>query len=464
MLPRGCLVLSLLVSLHLAGALRAQPVPDDPASRLALRRSPVVQVFQAAKDAVVNISAITIVEVRSPWDELFQDLDELFGRIGRAPVRRYASTSLGSGFVIHSKGYIVTNAHVVARTTQRKVIFADQREFPAQILALDEEHDLAILKIEAPEPLPTLPLGTSSDLMVGETVIAIGNPLGYQHTCTVGIISALNRTIQISEELAFHGLIQTDAPINPGNSGGPLLNVLGELIGINTAIRGDAQNIGFAIPVDQLRQLLPEMLDVERRRGFLSGLEVEDVRLADGSIRCRIRAVQNDSPAWQAGIRSAGPLIVALDHQPIRSSIDYLIALLEHRPGDQLQIQLADEQGRCRTVRLTLAPRPAPDGARLLAERFGIRAEEMTPRMARAMNVNGLAGLLITAVEPNSPAATIGLERGDVIIQLGRHPAANLQEVGQILERLRPGQRLAVTVLRIQGRVLLRSTVYLTAR
>src|SRR5690606_783552 len=149
--------------------------------------------------------------------------------------------SVGSGFVLHAAGYIVTNAHVVARTAERHVIFADGSEYDAQVVAIDEPHDLAILKIDpADRDLKPTPLGTSDDLMVGETVIAIGNPFGYQHTVTAGVVSALGRTLPVTEQHSLKGLIQTDASINPGNSGGPLLNVLGQLVGINTAIRADA--------------------------------------------------------------------------------------------------------------------------------------------------------------------------------------------------------------------------------
>ena len=262
-----CLI---VVVVFCAGVL---PTAAEPTSHNghAQRRTPVVEVFDGAKDAVVNISSTQIVKTRSPFgiDQFFNDIFDLPTR-----PRQFKRTSVGSGFVLHQAGYIVTNAHVVARTAEQKVIFADQREYDAQVVATDHEHDLAVLKIDPPQPLVPLRLGSSDDLMVGETAIAIGNPLGYQHTVTAGVISALDRTLELRGDLSFEGLIQTDASINPGNSGGPLLNVLGELIGINTAIRGDAQNIGFAIPVDQLRDILPDLLDVERRYRIYTGLKI----------------------------------------------------------------------------------------------------------------------------------------------------------------------------------------------
>jgi serine protease Do len=208
------LAASILAGLPAAGA-------EAQASDRARRRSSVVEVFEAARDAVVNISSTEIVEVRHPFDQFFD-------RRRRSRPRQYKNTSVGSGFVIHAEGYIVTNAHVVARSTDRTVTFADGREFDAQVVASDREHDVAILKIDA-TGLKPLALGRSSDLMTGETVIAIGNPLGYEHTVTAGVVSAINRDLLFSKEHMLRGLIQTDASINPGNSGGPLLNVLGEL-------------------------------------------------------------------------------------------------------------------------------------------------------------------------------------------------------------------------------------------
>ncbi|MDX1683571.1 MAG: trypsin-like peptidase domain-containing protein, partial [Phycisphaeraceae bacterium] len=310
------------VSARPAGA-----APEE-AARQRLRRTPVVEVFQRSQDAVVNIASTRIVKVRSGFGG---PLDELFDLHPGRPGRRMKQTSVGSGFVIHEAGYVVTNAHVVVRTADRKVVFADGSEHEAEIVAVDPEHDLAMLKIETERPLPALPLGQSDDLMIGETVIAIGNPLGYQHTVTAGVISALDRELKAGP-VRFEGLVQTDASINPGNSGGPLLNVLGELVGVNTAIRADAQNIGFAIPVDRLRAVLPEMLDVHRRYGLVTGLTIETVD--DG---CEVVEVAEDSPAASLGLE-AGDRLTAVDGRRLRHRIDWHIALVGRRPGDRLRL------------------------------------------------------------------------------------------------------------------------------
>jgi len=239
--PALCRIFVVFVTLSVGAAARAD---DDTAP--SRRRTPVVEVFEHARDAVVNISTTRIVRMRSrsPLDDIFD-----FGRPG---YRQQRVQSIGSGIVVHESGYIVTNAHVVSQASDVQVTFADETRLPADVLAVDSQHDLAVIKVAADHPLPHLKLGSSDDILIGETVVAIGNPLGLEHTVTAGIVSALNRQLDFGNDVIYTGLIQTDASINPGNSGGPLLNIDSELIGINTAIRGDAQNIGFAIPVNRL--------------------------------------------------------------------------------------------------------------------------------------------------------------------------------------------------------------------
>ena len=407
----------------------------------ARRRTAVVEVFENAKDSVVNIASTQTVQMRSSlgFDALFEDLFDLPPR-----VRRYRQHSVGSGFVLHSAGYIVTNAHVVARTAERKVIFADKREYDAKIEAMDRRHDLAILKIDtggvALEPIR---LGTSSDLMVGETVIAIGNALGYQHSVTSGVVSALNRSFEVGDDFSFEGLIQTDASINPGNSGGPLLNVLGELIGINTAIRADAQNIGFAIPVDQLRKLLPQMLRVERRSNIVTGLTVSDGR------PCVVTQVAADSAAAGAGLQ-VGDRITRLGDLAIESGIDFQIAMVGRRGGEAVAMTVVRGD---KTLSLTLTPalRPRPDGGKLLAQRLGIHARAVDAKKSRPQRTRGSVGLVVTKVERGSPAARIGIRKGDLIVMIGRHPVSDLDEAGRLLEQVEPSKTISITTRRVSG-------------
>jgi len=326
----------------------------------------------------------------------------------------------------------------------------------AGAVAIDEQRDLAVLKIETDKPLKPLALGTSGDLMQGETVVAIGNPLGYQHTVTRGVVSATNRKLEFDNGHEFTDLIQTDASINPGNSGGPLLNILGELIGINTAIRGDAQNIGFAIPVDQLRAVLPELLDVERRYRIVTGLKVKMQRGAT------ISEVKPGSPAAQAKLE-VGDKIVSIDGERIASDIDYHISLLGGTPGRILEVKVQRGEETKQTF-LRLGERPRPDGAKLLKAHFGLSAEPMDANTAKLLGIRQPVGLTVTSVEANSPAATIGLRRGDIIIQIGRHQPRTMEDVGDLLEQVRSGQRVGIAVLRIEGRVVTRATAVLEAR
>ncbi len=426
----------------------------------AARRSPVVDVFEASRDAVVNISSKEIITVRNPFgfESIFEDFFDMpFRGPGLdGPQRQLTRTSVGSGFVIHSDGYIVTNSHVVAQTAERKAIFADGREFDAQVIASDPSRDVAILKIDADQPLPTLKLGRSDDLMIGETVIAIGNPLGYQHTVTAGVVSAIDRDLQFARNRTLSGLIQTDASINPGNSGGPLLNVLGELIGVNTAIRGDAQNIGFAIPVDRLREVLPELLDVERLYRIVCGLSVDTLDSPN------VTAVQPGSPAEKAGIK-VGDVLCQIDGQPIHQGIDFSIALIGSQPNRVIDLEL-QRGGQPVAARVKLIGRPLPDGAALARAKLGLVLEELSNEVAGDWGLKPGSGLLITGVEPESPAEAARIQRRDVLLGVGRHAVSSLDDLGHLLEDARSGELITVSILRIDRRFKQMMTGELTVR
>jgi serine protease Do len=410
----------------------AEP-PDRPR-----RRSPVVEVFEQSRNAVVNISTTRIQRVRTLrpgwfWDDIFD--------FGRPYVREREITSVGSGVVIHENGYIVTNAHVVAQASDVHVIFADQRTAEARIVSSDREHDLAVLKIDTGRPLPYVKLGRSADIMVGETVVAIGNPLGLQHTVTAGIVSAVDRDLQFGPEVQYGGLIQTDAAINPGNSGGPLLNVDAELIGINTAIRGDAQNVGFAIPVDRLWDLLPVMLDIERRQRVRFGLEVSGPD-------ARVTAVHPDSPAAQAGLRP-GDRMIQFQGRPVRNAIDYYVRLLEQQPGQR--IRLAYQRGQsARQAELELQRVPPPDGPALARRLLGVQLAEFDVRTRRKYDLPRDVAVFVDEVERDSPADLARIVPGDVILRLNRVSVQSLEQVGLALEGVQPGAAISIDGLRVR--------------
>jgi len=433
--------LLLAADLVILGAGRAWSADAEPDPR-SLRRTRVVEVFEGTRDAVVNISATRILEERSPFGDLF---DEIFPR-HLVPRRRYRIQSAGSGFVIHKAGYIITNAHVVARTQDPKVIFADKREYDARLIAADQEHDLAVLKIEADKPLPHLKLGRSDDLMVGETVIAIGNPFGYENTVTAGIVSALERQLVFSGDqgdVTYRGLIQTDAAINPGNSGGPLLNVLGELVGINSAIRGDAENMGFAIPVNQLRTLLPNILSPEQLHRVQVGLRVR------GQKRPVVVEVLADSPAAEAHLRP-GDYLLGVDGTPLVDALDFYFEMLDKRAGQSVTIELTRDDEK-QIARLELRPVPKPDGAALARKRIGITLEELGPSEAARLGLGTEGALVISEVERGSPADRADIYRGDVLWQLGSYHVSNLDEVGQILKDTRKGDVVYLRIVRLSG-------------
>ena len=424
--------------------------------KLALRRTPVVDVFERRRDAVVNISSTEIVTVRRPagmFNDIFEDM---FDMPQRPRTQEYRRTSIGSGFVLHPDGYIVTNAHVVARTTDRKAIFADGSEYDAQLLAIDANRDLAVLKIDADRSLPALTLGRSDDLMVGETVIAIGNPLGYQHTVTAGVVSAVDRDLEFNAEQIFRGLIQTDASVNPGNSGGPLLNALGELIGINTAIRSDAQNIGFAIPVDQLRELLPDLLDIERRYDIVVGMTVDNLD------EPRVIAVDDGSPAQQAGIEP-GDILSRIDDDVITQGVDYYIDLIGRKAGSTLRVCYLRRNTPFETA-IHIAARPAPDGDALAKRKLGLRLESLPDDIARQLELPGDAGLLVSGVENGGPASQIGVEPRDVLVSIGRHYVASLDDLGDMLDDVDPGETVTFAIVRVTNRGKLLLTGRLRAR
>jgi serine protease Do len=280
--------------------------------------------------------------------------------------------------------------------------------------------------------------------MVGETVIAVGNPLGLSNTLTRGIISATDRSLRFGDESVFEGLIQTDAPINPGNSGGPLLNIKGEFIGINTAIRADAQNIGFAIPVDRLGDELVDLLDVERMKRLVFGARIVRPRgTPTGGLL--VQQVRVGTPAAEA--LQAGDRVVAIDGEPVDQLTDYVFAMLAAEPGRALRFTVRRE-GVEHTVAITLAERPLPDGRKLAQRLLGLTLREITPALAREWSLPARSGLVVVGIDRDGPADRIGVELKDVVFQVGRIHVGDLDELGAVLENVRPGQALRIGVAR----------------
>ena len=309
---------------------------------------------------------------------------------------------MGSGVIVDSRGYILTNHHVVDKVQGIEVQLADGTTYPGRVLQYDPVMDLALLKIEPARPLRTITIGTSADLMVGETVITIGNAFGYENTVSLGIISALHRDVTLSDEQVYRNLIQTDASINPGNSGGPLININGELIGINVAVRAGAQGIGFALPIDEVKRVAAEMLSTRRIASTWHGLVVDD--LLRGTQRTVVvTEVQPGSPSAAAGFKT-GDEVVRVGELAVASMLDVERGLLDSHPGRPTNLLIrrggADQS-------LALDVKPLPRGMSVLAssepgdlvwEILGLKTMPVSTEWVSAVSPKLRGGLYIEAV------------------------------------------------------------------
>jgi len=401
----------LLAITLLAPAARA----DDPKARAPgdPRRSAAVEVVEKVKACVVNIhSERTVTDARD------------FDRRPDLSPTQHRVNGMGTGIVIDSRGYLITNHHVVDDVYALRVRLYDGTTLPAKVVARDPEQDLAVLKVDPPKPLPVVPLGTSSDLMLGEPVIAIGNAFGYEHTVTTGIVSALHRDVTLNKEVSYKSLIQTSAGINPGNSGGPLLNVYGELIGVNVAIRAGAQNIAFALPIDNVLKVTAEMLSSHKRNGLSHGLVVRDVvDTSENPVKrsAVVERVEPGSSAEAAGFK-AGDVIERVGDVPVLCALDVERAYLDRPAGAKLDVvarRTKDEVRSAVALRAsgrTVSGVTVASGGDLLWKRLGVRVDPVAAEAVNRVNKDLRGGLAITEVNPDSPAARAGFRRGDVLI------------------------------------------------
>jgi serine protease Do len=396
-----------------------------PAARAANpRRTPVVEAVERVRGAVVNIHSERNVRGSAP-DELFSP----------TPSSNHIN-GMGTGIVIDPRGYIVTNHHVIDDVQAIRVRLHDGRTYGARVVYRDAENDLALLKIDAPKPLPTMPLGTADDLMVGETVIAIGNAYGYAHTVTSGIVSAVKRDVVLNKEVSYKGLIQTDASINPGNSGGPLLNMNGELIGVNVAIRAGAQGIGFAIPVDTMIRVMADLLNQRRRGGTWEGFACRD-RLEPveaGLVRhLTVERVEPSGPAAKAGLQS-GDVIVQVADVQVTCSLDLERAFLDRAAGEHLAVVVQRKNGEQHLDLVLQALEPSqPSLVDLVWRRLGLRLSQASAELVARNNRQLHGGMTVTDLNPDGAAAKAGIQRGDVLIGLHQWETLTLDNVAFVL-------------------------------
>lgn len=405
----------------------SEPLPGDfvPPTSLA----PLVR---AVKPGVVNISTINAQ--------------------GRASgkQRPSPSRSLGSGFIITPRGQVVTNNHVVERARQIRVKLSDGREFLAQVVGRDPSTDLALLQLEGNVgELPCTFLGDSDKLEVGDFVLAIGNPFGLDHSVSHGMISAKERVIGVGP---FDDFIQTDALINPGNSGGPLFNMRGEVVGVNTAIVSQGQGIGFAVPSNMVKELLPNLLVNGRlARGWL-GVNIRE-QPVEGQKGAVVVDVFKNSPAAAAGLKG-GDRLTAVNGRPIESYLQLLRRIAILAPGTVVKLALIRD-GRSRELPVTLMERPSPEALEVLAT--AARVDDLGLEV-RDLGPSSSPGVLVAGVLPNGPAEQAGLQPGDVILEINRRRVQDLRSLraaiesvatGTVLVRFQRGESLRYVAVRL---------------
>jgi serine protease Do len=432
------------VALLLAGLLAAAPAAaGDPF----LRRTVTVQVVEDAGPAVVNITTKRLVSSPSPFSPF--GADPFFDRFFRdffEPRLPHTAQNLGSGVVIDARGHILTNDHVVSRATRIRVLLADGREFEAKLVGADPNNDIAVLRIETEEEIPWIPMGSSEDLMVGEPVIAIGNPFGLSNTVTTGVISALNRSIR-SEKRTYHGFLQTDASINPGNSGGPLLNAEGELIGVNTAVYQGGQGIGFAIPIDVATRVVRELIEEGEITPVWLGIEFQNLtpQLRDAmELPSQLRGVlvnrvRKKSPARRAGVK-LGDVVVRVDDRPARTARGFFEMLETTIDGQELRLEIWRD-GETREIGVRAEEIPDAVVSALVAEMLGMELE-----------LRESGGCLVRSVRSGSGAERIGIQPGDLVLGIDNSPLEDAEALRRAALALRGRSRAQIVVQRGAGR------------
>lgn len=385
-----------------------------------LRQTPIVRAIQSATPSIVNIRGEKTISDSGQYT-------------GSDPVRHV--NGMGTGVVIDQRGYIVTNHHVVQGVRQILVTTFEGQEYTARLIARDPITDLAIIKIDTQEEIPSITLGSSDDLMLGETVIAVGNAYGYENSCTQGIVSSLHRAVQVSDAQYYDDLIQTDASINPGNSGGPLLNIDGEMIGLNVAVRAGAQGIGFAIPVDKVLAVVSELIAEETGNSRRHGIRLTG-GAATNSGSLIIEAIDPGSPAEKAGLQ-AGDRIVSVDGHHVERSLGFYRAMLDRSGGEMVQLTV-ERAGQSMDLELALSDAPASsqDWADLAWDTLGVELEPIPgEQFRRNYRTRYRGGMTITKVRPGSPAADQGIMAGDVLVGMHIWETLTIKNVAYVMNR-----------------------------
>jgi len=389
-----------------------------------------------------------------------EQFKEFFGhQFGQQRQPEFKQPAQGSGFIIDKSGYIVTNNHVVEGADNIKVILKDETEYDAKVVGLDPVTDIALIKVDPKHSLPTVRLGSSSDLRVGEWVAAIGSPFGLEYTVTAGIVSAKGRVIGSGP---YDDFIQTDASINPGNSGGPLINMQGEVVGINTMIIAAAQGIGFAIPVDQAKGIIAQLKsDGEVTRGWL-GVTIQDLKgdLAEyygveGKSGVMVADVVPGDPADKAGIKPKD-IITEVNGKKVDTSRDLtnLAAMLS--VGETAEVTILRD-GKPQTLEVKIGKRPLTMAAASQNHRqqkegeYGFEVTELTPEIARRFNINETSGVIVVGVAPNSKADAAGVKQGDLIVEVNRANVDSVADFKKLIDQYKNSDGIRLLVKRMNA-------------
>ncbi len=470
-IPFNTIVAFFILSVILATGINIAKAADNTDNDILNRSSKAfVNVVKKAKPAVVHIKVEKTAKTTS-HDQGGEDIfnhpffDQFFGpqsprqRPRQPQHREQKQRGQGSGFIIGKDGFILTNNHVIEDADVIKVSLSDNREFDAKVIGADPQSDVALLKIEDPENLPVLPLGDSDALEVGEWVIAIGNPFGLSQTVTVGVVSAKGRSsVGINQ---YENFIQTDAAINPGNSGGPLINVHGEVVGINTALfsrTGGYMGIGFAIPINMAQSIEDQLQkDGKVTRGWL-GVVIQDVdkELAEsfglkqaGGIL--ISEVQKDSPASKAGIKQ-GDVIIRLNEIVLKNVSDLRNRIALISPESEVTLHII-RRGEDKNIKVVIGEQPSDFGkgagsikGKDSLEDFGLILQDLTRELADKLGYEENSGVIVSDVQPGSSAAAEGLKPGYLIEEINRNKIGSLQELHAVLKQTPGAKRILLRI------------------
>jgi Do/DeqQ family serine protease len=459
---------TIIVSVVLVAAFGAAPAHAqskeapkvDPHAVLRAMEEAFSSVADRVMPAVVNVSTVPKKSAALPGEDAPEQFREFFGNefyeryFRRRP--REEGRATGSGVIVDTNGYILTNNHVIENAAEISIRLSDGRRFPAKLVGRDPKTDLAVLKVDAPAPLPAATLGDSDALRVGQWAIAIGSPFGLDRTVTVGIISATARSrVGVA---TYENFIQTDASINPGNSGGPLLNLDGHVIGVNTAIVATGQGIGFSIPINMAKDVMRQLIAKGRVvRGWL-GIVIQDVtdELAESfGVKERegvlVADVMKGGPAEAAGLR-AGDVITQFAGSPIKEAPELQRRVAGVAPGQAIPVVVIRE-GHPAKLTVMVGEMPADERADAGGEvspddAWGLALEPLTPEQAQRLQAPRTHGLVITDVAPGSAAEQAGLHRGDVILEANRKPVSDVDAFYKELSSVKPGDGVALYVHR----------------